>query len=525
MSDAVPAAAPQVTEYPGHWAAENPDRPAIVMAGSGETMTFAELHEQACRIANLFRSLGLGFGDHMAFCLENRIEFLPLAWGAHYAGLRYTAVSSRLTADELAYIVDDCGARVFVTSPYKEDVLAEVTAATPNVEARFSIGGELPDHAPFEDAVAAQSSEADPDWKSGTDMLYSSGTTGQPKGVKRTLVPEPLGTGGSISAMAQFLFGSLPGGTYLSPAPLYHSAPLRFCMGYLGLGTTIIVMEKFDPEESLALIERYGVTDSQWVPTMFVRMLKLDDKVRARYDVSTLRAAIHAAAPCPVDVKRQMIDWWGPVVYEYYAGTEGTGLTFTNSEDWLAHPGTVGRALMGEVVIVDDEGNELPAGEEGGIYFRSDIKVEYHNDPEKTAAARLGDDLSTLGDVGRLDEDGFLYLTDRKAYMIISGGVNIYPQEAENILTMHPAVFDVAVIGVPNDDFGEEVKAVVQLVEPSAAGADLERELIAYCRSHLADVKCPRTVDFRDELPRHPTGKLYKRLLKDEYWSGRDARI
>ncbi|HJL76258.1 MAG TPA: AMP-binding protein, partial [Acidimicrobiales bacterium] len=375
MTDDTSAPEPALTEYPGYWAVEDPDRPAIVMAASGETMTFGELHGQACRIANLFHSLGLGFGDHMALCLENRIEFLPLVWGAHYAGLRYTAASSRLTAEELAYIVDDCGARVFVTSPYKEDVLAEVTAATPNVEVRFSIGGELPDHASFEDAVAAQSSEADPDWVSGTDMLYSSGTTGRPKGIKRTLVPEPLGTAGSISAMAQILFGSQPGGTYLSPAPLYHSAPLRFCMGYLGLGTTIIVMEKFDPEQSLALIESHGVTDSQWVPTMFVRMLKLDEEVRSRYDLSTLRVAIHAAAPCPVEVKRQMIDWWGPVIYEYYAGTEGTGLTFTNSEDWLAHPGSVGKAIMGEVVIVDDEGNELPANEEGGIYFRSDIKV------------------------------------------------------------------------------------------------------------------------------------------------------
>ncbi len=342
MTDEQPDAPPP-TEYPGHWAAVAPDRPAIVMAGSGETMTFGELHAEACRIANLLRSLGLGFGDHMAFCLENRIEFLALAWGAHYAGLHYTAASSRLTADELAYIVDDCGARVFVTSPYKEDVIAEVTAATPNVEARFSIGGALPDHAPFEDAVAAQSADADPDWSAGTDMLYSSGTTGRPKGVKRHLVPTPLGSGGSISAMAQFLFGAQPGGTYLSPAPLYHAAPLRFCMGYQGLGNTVVVMEKYDPEHALALVEQHGVTDSQWVPTMFVRMLKLDDEARERYDVSSLRAAIHAAAPCPVDVKHRMIDWWGPVIYEYYAGTEGTGLTFVNSEDWLAHPGTVGK--------------------------------------------------------------------------------------------------------------------------------------------------------------------------------------
>ena len=524
MTDEQPDAPPP-TEYPGHWAAVAPDRPAIVMAGSGETMTFGELHAEACRIANLLRSLGLGFGDHMAFCLENRIEFLALAWGAHYAGLHYTAASSRLTADELAYIVDDCGARVFVTSPYKEDVIAEVTAATPNVEARFSMGGPLPDHAPFEDAVAAQSADADPDWSAGTDMLYSSGTTGRPKGVKRHLVPTPLGSSGSISAMAQFLFGAQPGGTYLSPAPLYHAAPLRFCMGYQGLGNTVVVMEKYDPEHALALVEQYGVTDSQWVPTMFVRMLKLDDEARERHDVSSLRAAIHAAAPCPVDVKHRMIEWWGPVIYEYYAGTEGTGLTFTNSEDWLAHPGTVGKALLGEVVIVDDDGEELPVGEEGGVYFRSEVTFEYHNDPEKTAGAMLGADMSTLGDVGRLDEDGFLYLTDRKAYMIISGGVNIYPQEAEDVLTMHPSVFDVAVFGVPNDDFGEEVKAVVQPAEGAVPGPDLERELIAHCRSQLADVKCPRSIDFRDELPRHPTGKLYKRLLKDEYWQDRTSNI
>ena len=296
-------------------------------------------------------------------------------------------------------------------------------------------------------------------------------------------------------------------------------------MGYLGLGNTVVVMEKYDSEDALAVIERHGVTDSQWVPTMFVRMLKLDEDVRTRYDLSSLRAAIHAAAPCPVADKHRMIDWWGPVIYEYYAGSEGNGLTFTNSEDWLAHPGSVGRALLGEVLILDDDGKEVPPGEEGGIYFRGNSDFEYHNDPEKTANAKIAPNCSTLGDVGRLDEDGFLYLTDRKAHMIISGGVNIYPQETENVLTMHPAVYDVAVIGVPNDDFGEEVKAVVQPADGVEADPELARELIAYCRDHLADVKCPRSVDFRDELPRHPTGKLYKRLLKDEYWQGHEARI
>ena len=512
-------------EYPGRWAAEAPDRPAIVMHGSGESMSFAELDAEANRIANLFRSLGLQTGDHMAFCLENRIEFLPLAWGAHYAGLYYTAISSRLTADEIAYIVDDCGARVFVTSPYKADAVEAVTAATPKVETRFSLGGPLPGHACFEDAVAAQSADPDPDAVEGQDMLYSSGTTGRPKGVKSPLPNAALGRASSITMMARFLFSAEEGVVYLSPAPLYHAAPLRFCLGYQRRGCTVVVMERFDAEDALAAIEAHGVHTSQWVPTMFVRMLKLPDEVRSRYDLSSLVTAVHAAAPCPVEVKRRMIDWWGPVLHEYYGGTEGNGLTYTDSADWLEHPGSVGRALLGEVVIVDDDGNELPVGEEGGVYFRSDAKFEYHNDPEKTADARLGDDLSTLGDVGRLDEDGFLYLTDRKAHMIISGGVNIYPQEAENILTMHPAVFDVAVIGVPNEDFGEEVKAIVQPVDPAAAGDDLARELIAFCRSQLADVKCPRSVDFRDDLPRHPTGKLYKRLLKDEYWAGHQTRI
>ena len=512
-------------EYPGRWAAEDPDRLAIVMHGSGQTMTFAELHAEAGRIANLFRSLGLKTGEHMAFCLENRLDFLPLAWGAIYAGLHYTAISSRLTAGEMTYIVNDCGARVFVTSPYKTEAAAEMLTATPKVEARFSVGGLLENHASFEDAVAAQSSEVPEDAIEGQDMLYSSGTTGRPKGVKIPIAGQPLGQATTISLMAKILFSAEPNTVYLSPAPLYHAAPLRFCLSYQRIGCTVVAMEKFDPEEALAAIEKHQAHGSQWVPTMFVRMLKLPEEVRKKYDVSSLASAIHAAAPCPIEVKRRMIDWWGPVLHEYYAGTEGNGLTYTNSADWLEHPGSVGKAILGEVVIVDDDGHEVPAGQEGGVYFRGNSAFEYHNDPQKTADAKLGANMSTLGDVGRLDQDGFLYLTDRKAYMIIAGGVNFYPQEAENVLTMHPAVFDVAVIGVPNDDFGEEVKAIVQLVDPSEATSEMAKELIAYCRGQLADVKCPRSVDFRDELPRHPTGKLYKRLLKDEYWAGHETRI
>jgi long-chain acyl-CoA synthetase len=314
---------------------------------------------------------------------------------------------------------------------------------------------------------------------------------------------------------------------YLSPAPLYHAAPLRFTMAVQRVGGTVIVMEHFDPADLLRLIETYRVTHIQVVPTMFVRMLKLPKEERERYDVSSLQTVIHAAAPCPIPVKEQMIEWWGPKIHEYYAGTEGNGFCAITSEEWLAHKGSVGKPLLGELHIVDDDGNEVGPREEGTIYFGGGAQFEYHNDPEKTASSRdsKGRGWSTLGDVGYADEDGYLYLTDRKAYMIISGGVNIYPQEAENLLTTHPKVLDVAVIGVPNEDFGEEVKAVVQLVDGIEPSPDLVRELIQFCRDELADVKCPRTVDFVDELPRHPTGKLYKRLLRDTYWEGKQSRI
>jgi long-chain acyl-CoA synthetase len=336
-----------------------------------------------------------------------------------------------------------------------------------------------------------------------------------------------LGEPTAISGVGAMLFGFEESAVYLSPAPLYHAAPLRFTMGIHRVGGTVVVMEHFDPEDALRLIEQYRATTSQWVPTMFVRMLKLPDEVREKYDVSSLKVAIHAAAPCPVPVKERMIEWWGPVLHEYYAGTEGNGFVYTNSVDWLAHKGTVGKNLTGTLHILDEDGEEVPVGSEGTIYFESGASFEYHNDPDKTEGSRdaKGRGWSTLGDVGKVDEDGFLYLTDRKAYMIITGGVNVYPQEAENVLTMHPAVLDVAVIGVPNEDFGEEVKAVVQLADGYEPSDELGREIISYTREHLADVKCPRSVDFRDELPRHPTGKLYKRLLRDEYWAGHDSKL
>jgi acyl-CoA synthetase (AMP-forming)/AMP-acid ligase II len=514
--------------FPGAHVTTTPDKPAVIMGGTGQAISYADLDAEANQVSHVFRSLGLQPGDHVAFCLENHPRFFALAWGAHYAGLYYTAMSSRLTTDEMAYIIEDCDARVFVTSAYKRDQAAQLTGPVGDDVALYMMDGTIGGYESWEDALAAQPAIPLPeDRVEGRDMLYSSGTTGRPKGVEVPLPGAPLGTAESIYMLNSGLFGATADSVYLSPAPLYHAAPLRFCMAYHRFGATVVVMERFDPVEALALIERYQVTHSQWVPTMFIRMLKLPAEVRARYDVSSLQVAVHAAAPCPVPAKEQMIDWWGPVLHEYYAGTEGNGFVYCDSAAWLEHKGTVGKALLGEAHIVGEDGEECAVGEAGTVYFSGGLDFSYHNDPEKTASARdpKGRGWTTLGDVGYLDEDGFLYLTDRKAYMIITGGVNVYPQEAENVLALHPKVADVAVLGVPNEDFGEEVKAVVQPVSMDEAGPELESELVAYCREHLADVKCPRTIDFRPELPRHPTGKLYKRLLKDEFWAGHQSGI
>lgn len=511
--------------YPGQHLDTHGDRPAIVMASDGATMTYAELDEYANRLANLFQSIGLEPGDHVAFCMENRLEFLPIMWGAHYAGLIYTAISSRLTAAEMEYIINDCGAQAFITTPYKAAAAAELHEGMPNVKLRASVGGPVDGYEALEDLMAAQPVEPIGPRREGNDMLYSSGTTGRPKGVKVAPADAALGEADNLVGLLTLLFGATEDTRYLSPAPLYHAAPLRFCRTINRLGGTVVVMENFDAEQMLANIEQHRITLIQTVPTMFVRALKLDDEVRNKYDVSSLEAVVHAAAPCPKPVKHAMIEWWGPVIHEYYAGTEGNGFCYTNSADWLEHPGTVGKPIVGIVHVCDDDGNEVPVGEVGTIFFESEAQFEYHNDPEKTASSRMGNGWSTLGDMGRVDEDGFVYLTDRKAFMIISGGVNIYPQEAENVLTMHPKVADVAVFGVPNADFGEEVKAVVQPADMADADDNLARELMAYCREQLADVKCPRSVDFREELPRHPTGKLYKRLLRDEYWADHEGNL
>ncbi|MCF4165341.1 AMP-binding protein [Zavarzinia compransoris] len=511
--------------HPGIHAQNTPDKIAYRMAGSGIAVTYAELEARANACAHLFRDLGLKRGDGIAIIMENHPRFFEVTWAALRAGLYYTAISTRLTAAEAAYIVNDCGARLLVTSKYMADLATRVAGQAPALSTRLMMDGTAAGFESYEDAVAGKPATMIADPSNGADMLYSSGTTGRPKGVKVPLPEEEYGQPGTLYMLNAALYQPNAETVYLSPAPLYHAAPLRFSLTMMRFGATVIVMEHFEPEHYLALIEKYRVTHTQVVPTMFVRLLKLDPAIRSRYDVSSLRCAIHAAAPCPIPVKEQMIDWWGPVIHEYYAGTEGNGFCAITSAEWLEHKGSVGRAMLGVPHILDDDGNELPPYEPGAIFFSDGPQFEYHNDSAKTESSRNDKGWSTLGDIGYLDADGYLYLTDRKANMIISGGVNIYPQEAENLLITHPKVADVAVFGVPDPEWGEQVKAVVQPADMRDAGPDLEAELIAFCRTHLSHVKCPKTVDFEAELPRHPTGKLYKRLLKDRYWQGETRRI
>jgi fatty-acyl-CoA synthase/long-chain acyl-CoA synthetase len=505
--------------HPSLHARTHPDKIAYRMAGSGETISYRELDERSNQGAQLFRSLGLKAGDHIALLMENRLAFMEICWAAQRSGLYYTAISRYLTKDEIGYIVKDCGARVVMTSPKCGEVISGLVSDAPGAPIFFMTDEPQPGFRSWDRERAGQPITPIADQISGYDMLYSSGTTGRPKGIKRESqntpidVPNPF-----LKLLCADMCGMSSDSVYLSPAPLYHAAPLRFNMMAITLGGTSVIMESFDAEEFLRLVVKHRVTQSQLVPTMFVRMLKLPEEVRLRYDVSSLKGAIHAAAPCPIDVKARMIDWWGPILIEYYAGSEGNGVTVSTSQQWLAHRGTVGRAVVGKVRILDDNDQELPPGQIGTVYFADAPMFSYHNDPDKTKRAYNDKGWSTLGDVGYLDDEGFLYLTDRKSYMIISGGVNIYPQETEDVLITHPDIADVAVFGVPNEEMGEEVKAVVQPHDMSRAGKAFETELIGFCRQHLSPIKCPRSIDFEAELPRTPTGKLVKRHLRDRYW-------
>ena len=511
--------------HPSVHAAVAPDKPALIVAETGETISYGALERRSNQAAHLFRARGLGIGDTVAFFCDNIPEYFDLTWGAQRAGLFYVCISSKLTAPEAAYIIADSGAALVVASAglaYTAEKLAPLIDEC----ARFAIGGAIAGWEAWEEAVAALPDTPIADERAGVDMLYSSGTTGRPKGV-RVALPEvaELAAPNVLSMLAQHLYGIGPDTIYLSPAPLYHAAPLRWSMTVQRLGGTVVMMKAFDPLAALAAIEAYRVTASQWVPTHFVRLLKLDESVRQRHDLSSLTVAIHAAAPCPIPIKRAMIDWWGPVLYEYYAGSEGNGLTTINSAEWLAHPGSVGKAAYGTLHICDERGEDVAPSEEGLVYFEGGGQFEYHNDPEMTAEGRNARGWTTLGDIGRIDDEGYLYLTDRKSFMIISGGVNIYPQEIENRLVTHPRVADVAVIGAPDPDMGERVVAVVQPLDMADATPAFAEELTRWCREELSGVKTPRQIDFAAELPRHATGKLYKRLLRDRYWGEEGSRI
>ena len=497
------------------------------MAGSGETVTYSEYEARTNRLAHLLRAHGLKRLDHYCIFMENNSRYLESCGAGERSGLYYTCTNSYLTPDELAYIVRNSESKVLITSRAKRDVAMAAIRQCPKVTLCL-IGDGTGDDGPFEDyatAVARWPDTPIADESLGTPMLYSSGTTGRPKGILRPLPSsapsQPLPLFDFLVRLWRYRDGMI----YLSPAPLYHSAPQAAVSLTIRQGGTAIIMERFDPEAYLALVEQYRVTHSQLVPTMFSRMLKLPEDTRRRHDLSSLEVAIHAAAPCPVPVKEQMIEWWGPIIHEYYGATEGLGFTACDSQEWLAHRGSVGRVLLGDLHILDETMQPCRKGVPGTVWFKTATPFEYFNDPVKTAEARSADGtMSTVGDVGYVD-DGFLYLTDRATFMIISGGVNIYPQECENLLITHPKVADAAVFGVPNADLGEEVKAVVQAMPGVETGLDLERELIAFCGQHLARQKCPRSIDFEAELPRLPTGKLYKRILRDRYWGDNRSRI
>lgn len=504
-------------------ATEAADSPAVI-AADGETITYGNLYARSQRVAALLYETGLRQGDGVALVLPNRQEFFEITWGCQLSGLYYSAVNTHFTSDEVAYVIDDSEAKAVFIDESMPELAAHILEANPGVALHISVGAPLPGWTSYRDALASAGDA--PSVSDGTEMLYSSGTTGRPKAVRRRLPTD--GQGSWAQKVLEYSLGQRYGMTsssvYLSPAPLYHAAGINYTMAVHRVGAATILMRKFDAEDVLRLIETYRVTHAQFVPTMFVRMLKLSEAVRKSYDTSSLRCVIHAAAPCPVDVKYKMMEWFGPIIHEYYGGTEGFAGTGIGPEDWLAHPGSVGKPIT-PVHVLDADGIEVPAGTAGELFFEGGPAFEYFKDPAKTASVSNDRGWRSLGDMGFVDEDGYLYLTDRSTFMIVSGGVNIYPQEVENLLVMHPKLVDAAVFGVPNDEFGEEVKAVVQPIPGVEAGSALEAELIDYCRSHLATYKCPRTIEFDPELPRDPNGKLYKRRIRDRYWQGRASRI
>ena len=495
----------------------SPDRFAVITPDTGEAIDFQHLNAQSMQLARVLRR-SLGKGARVALLMENVGAVFVAAWACRRSALRFVPVNWHLSRDEAAYILTNSDAEALIVTPGLSDLALDLAAAVPDLKLRLTSGEPFGPFAGLNAAITAEPAIPFGTETEGNFMFYSSGTTGRPKGIMRVLSGDPFNTLLRIEQMMAGLFGFDAESVFYSPAPLYHAAPLGWSMGAQALGGTTIVPARFDAEATLAHIARYRVTHAQFVPTHFVRMLQLPPQTRAKYDVSSLKMVVHAAAPCPIDVKEQMLEWFGPIIHEYYGLSEGGGFTIVRPEEWIARKGTVGRSVTGTIHVVDDDGAELSPGQVGHLMFENPERFDYHKEPDKTADFFDARGWSRPGDMGWIDADGYVFLADRSSNMIISGGVNIYPQEAEAVLTLHPAIQDVAVIGVPDNDFGEAVKAVVQLKPDIAPDEVLAREIIDYCCARLSPFKCPKTVDFTNDIPRLPTGKLLKRELRKRYW-------
>ena len=506
--------------YPGKWAKLDPTKIAAIHSGTQEKISFGELNDRSNRLAQTLRARGLRRGGHLAIFCSNQLVYFEVAWAALRSGLYFTTINRYLSPDEAAYIINDSGAEALVATADLAEVAKNFPGLSPHCETFLSAGGSIEGYETYEEVVSQYPADPLEEEPLGSFMLYSSGTTGQPKGIRHALTHASVADHNEHHAFHQEMWEFNEETVYLSPAPIYHAAPAILSLSTQALGGTAVMMPKFEPVAALDAIEKYGVTHSQWVPTHFTRFLKAPEEDLQGFDLSSHRYAIHSAAPCPIEVKKRMLDWWGPIIYEYYSGTESIGATNVGPEDWLKYPGTVGQSMTGPIHICNDEGEELENGEAGLIYFEMGKEFEYHDDEEKTLASRhpIHPHWAGLGDIGYVNDEGFLFLTDRATFMIISGGVNIYPQEIENAMILHPKVADIAVIGVPSEEMGEEVKAIVQLAPGIPENAEVSAELTEYVRSRIAHYKCPRSIDFKAELPRLPTGKLYKQLLKKEYW-------
>jgi acyl-CoA synthetase (AMP-forming)/AMP-acid ligase II len=512
-------------EHPSLIAKQHPECPALIMADTGEQLTYGELCRGADRTARMLAALGCEQGDTIALLSENNTTYLEVCWAAKNSGLHYACVTVHFNVEDVAYIVQNSEARVLIASHAMAELACAVAARCGSDLRLLMFGGTAPGFECYEALRDAQPAEPLEGRVRGASMLYSSGTTGRPKGVRTPLADVPPGEPPLRHGLMKQVYDFRAGMVFINPGPFYHAAPLRMMMSVQRLGGTAVGFRRFDAAAVLAAIERHRGSHGFFVPTMFTRMLDLPAEQRDR-DLSSMRCAIHGAAPCPQHLKQRMMDWWGPVLYELYGGTEGVGHTFISPQEWLRKPGSVGRAAHGCAIrIVDEAGRPLPPNQPGLVYLGNGRRFEYYRDEEKTAEVQGADGLATMGDIGYLDEDGYLFLCDRQSHMIISGGVNIYPQEAENVLAGHPAIADVAVIGVPNEEFGEEVKAVVVPVSPPADSEALAAEIIDWCRQRLSPIKCPRSVDFVDSLPRSEAGKLLKRLIKAPYWAGHATQI